>query len=87
MRDQGLAEMVEERGLTKGNLFEVDKYCPKWQGIDMVNSKRARREKSRIRPRRSTYVKPKDLSNGLKRVREVANSASASTTQGRSRMR
>jgi hypothetical protein len=68
---------VEERGLTKGNLFEVDKCCPQWQGVDMVNSKRARREKSRIRPRGSTYVKPKDLSSGLKRVREVANSASA----------
>jgi hypothetical protein len=73
----GPAEVVEERGLTKGNLFQVDKYCPQWQEVDMVNSKRARREKSRIRPRGSTYVKPKDLSSGLKRVREVANSASA----------
>jgi hypothetical protein len=77
MRDHEPAEMVEERGLTKGNLFEVDKYCPQWQRVDMVNSKRAQREKSRIRPRGSTYVKPKDLSSGLKRVREVANSASA----------
>ena len=39
MRDHEPAEMVEERGLTKGNLFEVDKYCPQWQGVDMVNSK------------------------------------------------
>ncbi len=30
---------MEERGLTKGNLFEVDKYCTQWQGVDMVNSK------------------------------------------------
>ena len=73
--------------MAKGNLFEVNKYCTQLQGVDMVNSKRARREKSRIRPRGSTYVKPKDLSSGLKRVREVANSASASATQGRSRMR
>jgi hypothetical protein len=58
--------------MTKGNLFETDKYCPQWQGVDMVNSKRAQREKSRIRPRGSTYVKPQDLSSGLKRVREVA---------------
>ena len=57
--------MVEERGLSKGNLFEVDKYCPQWQGVDMVNSKRARREKSRTQPRGSTYVKPKDLSSDL----------------------
>ena len=64
--------MVEERGLTKGNLFEIDKYCPQWQGDDMVNSKRARREKSRIRPRGSTYVDPTDLSSGFERVREVA---------------
>ncbi|GAF73732.1 unnamed protein product [marine sediment metagenome] len=68
MRDHEPAEMVEERGLTKGNLFEVDKCCPQWQGVDMVNSKRAQREKSRIRPRGSTYVKPGDLSSGLKRV-------------------
>jgi RNA-directed DNA polymerase len=72
MRDQEPAEMVEERGLTKGNLFEADKHCTQRQGIDMVNSKRAQREKSRIRPRGSTYVKPEDLSSGLKRVREAA---------------
>jgi hypothetical protein len=79
--------VVEQRGLSKGNLFEVDKDCTQWQGVDMVNSKRAQREKSRIRPRESTYLKPKDLSSALKRVREVANSASASATQGRSPMR
>jgi len=33
--------------MAKGNLFEVDKYCTQLQGVDMVNSKRARREKSR----------------------------------------
>ncbi len=63
--------------MAKGNLFETDKYCPQLQGVDMVNSKRARREKSRTQIGGSTYVKPKDLSSGLKRVREVANSASA----------
>jgi hypothetical protein len=31
--------MAEERGLTKGNLFKVDKYCPQWQGVDMVSPK------------------------------------------------
>ena len=69
--------MVEERGLTEGNLVEIDKCCTLWQGIDMVNSKRARREKPRTQIGGSTYVKPKDLSSGLKRVREVAISASA----------
>ncbi len=63
--------MVEKRGLTKGNLVEVDKYCPQWQGVNMVNSKRARREKSRIRPRGSTYVELEDLLSGLERVREA----------------
>ena len=57
--------------MAKGNLFETDKYCPQWQGVDMVNSKRARREKSRIRPRGSTYVEPEDLLSGLERVREA----------------
>jgi len=37
-----------------------------------VNSKRARKEKSRIRPRGKTYVKPKDLLSGLERVRAAA---------------
>jgi hypothetical protein len=63
--------------MAKGNLFEIHKYCTQLQELDMVNSKRARREKSRIQPRGSTYVKPKDLSSGLKRVREAAISASA----------
>jgi len=52
MGDHEPAEMVEERGLTKGNLFEIDKYCTQLQGVDMVNSKRARREKSRITAKR-----------------------------------
>ncbi len=68
---------MEERGLSKGNLFEIDKYCTQLQGVDMVNSKRARREKSRIRPRGSTYVEPEDLLSGLERVREAGISASA----------
>ena len=38
----------------------------------MVTSKRARKEKSRIRPRGNTYVKPKDLVSGLERVRAAA---------------
>lgn len=38
----------------------------------MVNSKRARKEKSRIRPRGKTYVKPKGLLSGLERVRAAA---------------
>ena len=57
--------------MAKGNLFEVNKYCTQLQGVDMVNSKRAQREKSRIRPRGSTYVEPEDLLSGLERVREA----------------
>ncbi len=38
----------------------------------MENTKRARKEKSRIRPSGQTYVEPKDLLSGLKRVREAA---------------
>ena len=38
----------------------------------MENSKRARREKSRIQPRGRTYVAPLYLSTGLGRVREAA---------------
>jgi hypothetical protein len=37
----------------------------------MVNTKRAREEKSRIRPSGRTYVEPKDLLSGLERVREA----------------
>ena len=37
----------------------------------MVNSKRARKEKSWKQPRGKTYVKPKDLLSGLERVREA----------------
>jgi len=43
----------------------------------MENTKRARREKSRIRPSAETYVKPKGLLSGLERVREVVVNASA----------
>jgi len=38
----------------------------------MENTKRARKEKSRIRPSGGTYVEPKDLLSGLERVREAA---------------
>jgi hypothetical protein len=38
----------------------------------MENTKRARKEKSRIQPSGGTYVEPKDLLSGLERVREAA---------------
>ena len=38
----------------------------------MENTKRAHREKSRIRPSGRTYVESKDLLSGLERVREAA---------------
>jgi len=38
----------------------------------MENTKRAQKEKSRIRPSGETYVEPKDLLSGLERVRETA---------------
>ncbi|MCJ7808263.1 MAG: group II intron reverse transcriptase/maturase [Dehalococcoidia bacterium] len=38
----------------------------------MENTKRARKEKSRIQPSGETCVEPKDLSSGLERVREAA---------------
>jgi hypothetical protein len=51
----------------------------------MVNTKRAREEKSRIRPSGRTYVEPKDLLSGLERVREAARiNVSALHTRGRS---
>ena len=37
----------------------------------MENTKRARKEKSGIRPSGETYVEPKDLLSGLERVREA----------------
>jgi hypothetical protein len=37
----------------------------------MENTKRARKEKSGIRPSGGTYVEPKDLLSGLERVREA----------------
>ena len=48
----------------------------------MENTKRARKEKSRIRPSGETYVEPKDLLSGLERVRET--NVSALLTRGRS---
>jgi hypothetical protein len=50
----------------------------------MENTKRARKEKSRIRPSGETYVEPKDLLSGLERVREAAINVSALHTRGRS---
>jgi len=38
----------------------------------MVNSKRARSGKPQIQPRGCTYIEPKGVSPGLKRVREAA---------------
>jgi len=38
----------------------------------MENTKRARKEKSGIRPSGETYVEPNDLLSGLERVREAA---------------
>lgn len=38
----------------------------------MENTKRAQKEKSRIRPSGETYVESKDLLSGLERVREAA---------------
>ena len=42
----------------------------------MENTKRARKEKSGIRPSGGTYVESKDLLSGLERVREAARRAS-----------
>ena len=51
------AESVEPSGLTKGNSFEQTKYRTlRRERFDMVNSKRAQSEKSRIQPRASAYV-------------------------------
>ncbi len=47
----------------------------------MVNSKRARKEKSWKQPRGKTYVKPKDLLSGLERVREAARRDTAPVSQ------
>jgi hypothetical protein len=44
----------------------------------MENTKRAQKEKSRIRPSGRTYVEPKGLLSGLERVREAARSESTS---------
>jgi hypothetical protein len=52
------AEKVEERGLTKGNLFsETSSGHKAGEDSDMVNPKRARSGKRRIQPRVSpTFV-------------------------------
>jgi hypothetical protein len=63
---------VEERGLTKGNLFKFDRSRTQRRRFDKENTKRAQKEKSWIRPSGSTYVEPKDLSSELERVREGA---------------
>ena len=60
-KDHGAAEIVEERGLTKGNLLKFDRCRTLRRMLDMGNTKRARKEKSRIRPSGDTYVEPKDL--------------------------
>ena len=41
--DHGAAEMVEERGLTKGNLLKFDRCRTLRQRLDMENTKRARK--------------------------------------------
>lgn len=41
-------------------------------GLDMENTKRAQKEKSRIQPSGRTYVEPECLLSGLERVREAA---------------
>ena len=46
----------------------------------MENTKRARKEKSWIRPSAETYVEPKDLLSGLERVREAARRDSSEST-------
>jgi len=48
----------------------------------MENTKRARKEKSRIRPSGETYVEPKDLLSGLERVREAARRDSQASGPG-----
>ncbi len=48
----------------------------------MENTKRARKEKSRIRPSVETYVEPKDLLSGLERAREVARRDSQTSGPG-----
>ena len=48
------AEKVQERGLTKGNLFsETSSGHRAGEGMDMVSPKRARIGKLRIQPRAS----------------------------------
>ena len=64
--------MVEGRGLTKGNLVKNAGSRTQRRRFGMENTKRARKEKSRIQPSGGTYVEPKDLLSGLERVREAA---------------
>ena len=66
------AESVERSGLTKGNSFQQTKYQTQCRGgVDMDNSKRARSEKSRTRPRDCAYVDPERLRNALERIRQA----------------
>lgn len=72
INDHWAAEMVEERGLTEGNLLKFDRCRTQRRRLDMENTKPAQKEKSRIRPSGQTYVEPKDLLGGHERVREAA---------------
>jgi hypothetical protein len=63
--------MVEERGLTKGNLLKFDRCRTLRRRLDMENTKREQKEKSRIRPSGRTYVEPEGLLSGLERAREA----------------
>jgi len=73
---------VEERCLTEGNLLKFDRCRTLRRRLDMENTKRARKEKSRIRPSGETYVEPKDLLSGLERVREAARRDSQASGPG-----
>jgi hypothetical protein len=65
------AESVEPSSLTKGKALQQSK-CRTLsrEGGDMVNSKRARSEKSRTQPRAYTYVSPVDLQSALEWLRQ-----------------
>jgi RNA-directed DNA polymerase len=45
-----IAEVLEGRGLTKRNLLQFDRFRKQRRRLDMENTKRAQKEKSRIRP-------------------------------------
>ena len=65
------AEGVERSGLTKGNSLQQTKSRTQCRRLDMDNSKRARSEKSRTRPRDCAYVDPECLQNALERIRQA----------------